>query len=200
MHSKIVGIGGRGKAWDTYRDCIGDVEFTKPSEFMQDTFQVYHANDKDEAGRSNVSLTGRMFEYCVAECLFQMGIGPFYYQARLKYVPNSQFDFVCFHDKWPNVLSCKASLRERYKQADLEGWALKQVHRKALVYLITADQHEATSVENKIYDGEVIGLDKCICVYSEQYDELLDILKSKDFHKATPIIPVDGKYTEVPPP
>ncbi len=199
MYSKIVGIGGKGKAWETYQDLISKVEFSIPSEFMKNSFQIYHDKEKQESGRANVSLTGRIFEYCVAECLFQIGIGPFYYQAKLKYVPNSQFDFVCYHDKWPNVLSCKTSLRERYKQADLEGWALKQVHRKALVYLITADQHEASSVESKIYDGEVIGLDKCICVYSQKFDELLENLRTKKFHKATEILPVEGEFTEVRP-
>lgn len=192
MDSKIVGLAGQGKTWLIYQDIVSDIEFTTPSEFMKTSYETY--NEKYE---SNPSTNGLIFEYCIAECLFQMEIGPFYYQANLKFVPNSQFDFVCFHDKWPNVLSCKVSLRERYKQADLEGWVLKQVYRKSRVYLLTTDQKEVAMVENKIYDGEVIGLDECIGVYSDKFDKLLCDLRKKAFHEATAVMPIQGNFIKV---
>jgi len=40
-------------------------------------------------------------------------------------------------------LTIKTSLRERYKQADLEGLALKQVYRKSKTYLITLSGQES---------------------------------------------------------
>lgn len=192
MDSKIVGIAGQGETWPIYQDIVSDIEFTTPSKFMKASYETYK-----EKYKSKPSTNGLIFEYCIAECLFQMKIGPFYYQANLNFVPNSQFDFVCFHDRWPNVLSCKVSLRERYKQADLEGWVLKQVYRKARVYLLTTDQKEVTMVENKIYDGEVIGLDECIGVYSEKFDKLLRDLRKKDFQEAKTVMPIQGNLIKV---
>ena len=71
----------------------------------------------------------------------------------------------------------KTSLRERYKQADLESIALKYVHRKALSYLITLDEKEANGVKNKIVSGDVIGLDNVIVATNPEFDELILELK-----------------------
>jgi hypothetical protein len=79
------------------------------------------------------------------------------------------------------VLVQKTSLRERYKQADLEAIALKYVHRKALCYLITLDENEANRTKEKIKRGDIIGLDKVIVATSNEFDDLIGELKGYEF-------------------
>lgn len=69
-------------------------------------------------------------------------IQPFYYQAKFHHVPPCKCDIVLYDDRRPVVLSVKVSLLERYKQADLEGIALRQVYRQARQYLITLNRQE----------------------------------------------------------
>ena len=74
-----------------------------------------------DAYKNNPSANGRVLECLVCGTLARAGVVPFHYQARFALVPNADFDVVCYDPKQPVVLSMKASLRERYKQAGLEG-------------------------------------------------------------------------------
>ncbi len=80
-------------------------------------------------------------------------------------------------------MSIKTSLRERYKQADLEGMFLRNVHRKAKSYLITMDAKAANSVNQKISTGHVLGLDKVIYAGGDDLTQLIDELKKYTFIK-----------------
>ena len=98
------------------------------------------------------------------------------------FVPNVNFDAVLYtHETGPIGLSLKTSLRERYKQADLEAVALKYVHRKAENYLLTMDREEAESVSRKIATGAVLGLDKAVLASSDEFDSFVNNLKTKTF-------------------
>ena len=114
---------------------------------------------------------------------------PFYYQAKFALVPNATFDIVCFNPRKPVVLSCKVSLRERYKQADLEGTVLRQVYRLAESHLLTLS-YEQTGVQAKIEKGDIAGLTACIRADSEQYTHLLAELSKREFVEASPIKPL----------
>lgn len=81
-------------------------------------------------------------------------------------------------ERGPICISAKTSLRERYKQADLEAIALKYVHRKSLCYLITLNSSEADSVNGKIKKGDVIGLDKVILADSIEFNKLIEDIRS----------------------
>ena len=85
------------------------------------------------------------------------------------------------NERGPICISVKTSLRERYKQADLEAIALKYVHRKALSYLVTLLEKEANSVKAKIKSGDIIGLDKVIVATNDEFNELITELKSFQF-------------------
>lgn len=79
--------------------------------------------------------------------------------AKVAFVPNVIYDLMFYtSERGPICWSVKTSLRERYKQADLEAIALKYVHRKALSYLITLEENEAKSVKAKIKSGALLGL------------------------------------------
>lgn len=77
-------------------------------------------------------------------------------------------------ERGPICISAKTSLRERYKQADLEAIALKYVHRRALCYLVTLDISEAKKVKEKIKSGDVIGLDKVVVATSDEFNDLIE--------------------------
>ena len=104
--------------------------------------------------------------------------------AKVAFVPNVIYDLMFYTtEHGPICWSVKTSLRERYKQADLESIALKYVHRKALSYLITLNENEAANVKRKIKTGDVIGLDNVIVATNPEFDELVEELKQLDFEE-----------------
>lgn len=129
----------------------------------------------------------------VAETLMRQNITPFYFQANFSLVPNCTFDFVLYDDRCPVVLSVKVSLRERYKQADLEGNALRQVYRQAKQYLLTLNDSEAKANKPKIESGDISGLAGIIVACKPEYDSLLKELAVKNFIYAQQIVPILGK-------
>lgn len=142
-------------------------------------------------------MNGRIFELLICETLLRRGIAPFYYQVQITLVPNADFDIVCFNPLTPVVLSCKVSLRERYKQAVLEAMVLQQVYRQAKSYLVTMSPQEAKILQGKIQGNEIEGLTACIRADSEEYTELLDKLATYDFVKAEPMMPLHGTFLPV---
>lgn len=127
------------------------------------------------------SLNGSIFELIISSLLVKEGIVPLFLQARVAFVPNVLFDIIAYStENGPISLSLKTSLRERYKQADLEAIALKYVHRKAKCYLLTIDKDEAKSVNGKIQNGDMLGLDSAILVTSSEMNKLIDELKSSN--------------------
>ena len=128
------------------------------------------------------SLNGKVFEGLLACLLYRKKILPIFVQAKLAFVPNVDFDFVTHTKEFgPIVLSAKTSLRERYKQADLEGMMLRQVHRKSKSYLLTLDIPAANTVNKKIQKGEVLGLDDVIVATSRRFDDLIRELTSYNY-------------------
>ena len=98
-----------------------------PSDFINQSW-----NKLLKSQKSSANMNGAILEYLIALCLYSKGIFPFYIQASFAFVPNAIYDIVLYTiDGRAITLSIKSSLRERYKQADLEGWALKNVHRNA---------------------------------------------------------------------
>lgn len=96
-------------------------------------------------------------------------------QASMAFVPNANFDILLYtSENFPIGLSLKTSLRERYKQADLEAIALKYVHRRALNYLITFSGDEADGVKDKIKDGTLLGINKVVTADTTAFDELCE--------------------------
>lgn len=154
-------------------------------------YGIYLANFPD-----NPAVNGRVLEYLVCETLVREQITPFYYQAKFALVPNADFDVVCYNPKRPVVLSMKVSLRERYKQADLEGIALRQVHRNAECYLLTLSD-EAVNVSQKIADGDIAGLNDCLIASKQEYTDLLIRLSARKFSRAKAVMPITGQIFSV---
>ncbi|MFH1410297.1 MAG: hypothetical protein ABIG80_01920, partial [Patescibacteria group bacterium] len=149
-----------------------ELPYKVPSEYISKCWDTYVEYDKKKnlAGNSN----GEIFEYLLATLFIKEGLLPLFLQANVAFVPNVSFDLMLYTlEKGPICLSAKTSLRERYKQADLEAMALKNVHRKSISYLITLDKKEAANLKAKIEKGDTLGLDKVIIATETEFDQMI---------------------------
>ncbi len=185
LNDLSITIGTNNKAeivFDSLFPNFLEIKYDKPSEYIQKYWNAYLLRPE-----RNNNLNGKLFEYILATLCIREGIIPIYMSAKVAFVPNVIYDLMFYtKERGPICWSVKTSLRERYKQADLESIALKYVHRKALSYLITLEENEAKSVKVKIKNGDVIGLDDVIVATSEEFDQL--ILELKDFEFSEPPI------------
>jgi len=151
-----------------------EVKYNQPSEYIQSHWNSYQKT----YSQKSPSLNGKMFEYILATLFVREGILPLYMSAKVAFVPNVIYDLMFYTANFgPICLSAKTSLRERYKQADLEAIALKYVHRRALSYLLTLNEDEATSIKEKIKSGDVIGLNDVVVATKPEFDTLIVSLK-----------------------
>ncbi len=134
----------------------------------------YCKNDQSER-----ALNGAIFDLIIRTCLYREGILPMYLQACVTFVPNVKYDVILFDGERnaPIGISIKKSLRERYKQADLEAVALKYVHRRAKNYLVGLDRDENDNAGEKIIEGSIMGLDKIITADSKDFNDFIASLK-----------------------
>ena len=175
-------VGNRTKVGEIFENLFPDifaVQYNKPSEYVQSCWEAYIAS-----GNSNNNLNGKMFELILATLCIRENIIPIYMQAKVAFVPNVDYDLMFYSaERGPICWSAKTSLRERYKQADLESIALKYVHRRALSYLITLNETEAINVKKKIKSGDVIGLDDVTVATNKAFDALVEDLKKFKFER-----------------
>lgn len=174
------------KTSEIMREIVPDITVDAhllPSQFIKKYWTIYEQHPEG----SN-SLNGNIFEELIAITLVRQGIMPFYMQATVAFIPNVNYDFVIYCEGiGPLVLSAKVSLRERYKQADLEALALKNVHRKSESYLISLNETEIRARKKTMDD--MMALDDFIYALSDEYDVLLDTIRQKTIMTA-PTIPV----------
>jgi hypothetical protein len=164
--------------------CISDdflnIEKMKSSEYINYCWRKYEKFRKDNP--QDNSMNGNIFELIIISEMYRQSICPMFLRAQAAFVPNVNFDILLYSSKQvPVGLSLKTSLRERYKQADLEAVALKYVHRQALNYLITLDEKEAKTAKNKVEDGTLLGLDDIIIATDNEFNLLIDKLKNMKF-------------------
>ena len=175
-------VGNDTKAGNIFEELFSnfvEFEYSKPSEYIKLLWSQYESYPE-----RNSNLNGKMFEYILASLCVRESILPMYMSAKVAFVPNVVYDLMFYSvERGPICWSVKTSLRERYKQADLESIALKYVHRKALSYLITLNETEAKSVKGKIKTGDVIGLDNVIVATEPEFDELVKELKTFKFEE-----------------
>lgn len=168
-----------GKLFEDLFPNFMDVVYSKPSEYVSIYWNAYQ-----NSGNTNNNLNGKIFEYILSTLCIREGLLPLYLSAKVSFVPNVNYDLMFYtRERGPVCWSVKTSLRERYKQADLEAIALKYVHRKALNYLITLNESEALSVKEKIKSGDVIGLDDVIIATKTEFDDLVFRFKNFAFEE-----------------
>jgi hypothetical protein len=153
---------------------LNSIAIDEPSKYVE---YIWNKAEKDD--RLTRDVRGKFFELVIACCLIKNGILPFFWQAQLEFVPLANFDLVIYtEERGPIVLSLKTSIRERYKQAEFEAQAMKDVHRRAKNYLVTMEKDEAVSLQRKIDSGVLSGIDAVVVATEKSTDELIKLLKS----------------------
>ncbi len=165
------------------------------SDFILKSYQWYKTH-YDASSPAKRSTNGHVFERLIIDALIFASIQPVYYHAKVMHIPHVEFDIFLYHPIRPVAISCKTSLRERWKQAALEGLALKQVYGGAQSTLVTMAKEEGLAVQNKIKEQEVFGLDNCFIIdeTNTQFDVFLDQLKKEKYQTAEKILPVTGGH------
>ena len=153
---------------------LESIEIHQPSKYVE---FIWSKAEKDD--RLTRDVRGKFFELVIASCLIKNEILPFFWQAQLEFVPLANFDLVVYtEERGPVVLSLKTSIRERYKQAEFEAQAMKDVHRRAKNFLVTMEKDEAVSLQAKIDSGVLSGIDGVVVANEKSFDELIKLLKS----------------------
>lgn len=169
--------GSDTKAAELFESLLGDfrlIKYNSPHEYVNLYWNKYLSLNE-----RNANLNGKVFEYIITTLLYNENLLPLYIQAQVAFVPNVDFDALLYsREVGPIALSMKTSLRERYKQADLEAIALKYVHRKAKAFLLTMEENEAVNAKNKIVSGDIIGLDAIVVCSGKDIDEMIMNLKN----------------------
>lgn len=148
-------------------------ESSPASEIVQQIWSVYQSDYNEDN-----SVNGAVFEEILGYVLTIKGCTPFYMQAKVAYVPNVNYDFILFdQEEGPVSISAKTTLRERWKQADLEAVALKYVHRNALSYLLTLDTVAVATRRTRL--KECMALNDFILADSSAFDELIETLQQR---------------------
>lgn len=189
MFSKTLkDFAGEGKLLEVFKEVYPDIlqeHIISDSDFIARAWSKYPQGEK--------SLNGKYFEAILSILFYKKGLLPFFIQANLAFIPNVNFDFVLYSKEYgPIVLSAKTSLRERYKQADLEGMMLRQVYRKSKCFLITLNHSEANSVNQKISNGEVLGIDQVVCADTADFDTLIQSFSAYTLIDPQPIAVITG--------
>jgi hypothetical protein len=138
---------------------------------------------------------GSAFEFLIAFTLLRESISPFYYQVAFNNIAWAEYDILIYTEEiGPIVLSCKTSLRERWKQAEFEAQLMKRDFPNSRSFLITMDSRES-SVANKIKNGPKSGLEKVLRPNQPAFDRLIEEIKNYTIVNAP--IGVFSKYSLV---
>ena len=189
MESKISSIIEGNKTGEKYSAILSLIEKQDtPHETLREFWDIYV-----KTSRSN-SSNGKMFEFIVCEMLIQFGAGPLYFQSQFYNLEQDTYDLASWtEDGFPIIISCKTSLRERWKQAELEGRLLKSKYPNAKSYLVTLHTEEATRLRKGISDGKVTGIDEVYLGDEPEFDEFIERMRGAGLREVTPILPLRGK-------
>jgi hypothetical protein len=167
-------------------DIMVDPELSA-SKFIEKYWSKY-----EQGYQSNQNINGKVFEELIAISLIRSGVFPFYMQAKVAFIPNVNYDFIVYtNNLGPISLSVKTSLRERYKQADLEAVAIKYIHRNSKSYVITLNKHECQLRRNNMMS--VMGINDFVLATSNEYDELLNNIKENQLAIAPSVEVISSK-------
>lgn len=165
------------------------VKYKTPKEYVKKYWSALEKANKP-------TLNTNTFKYIIYSLLYREGIKPFYTQAKVAFVPNVNYDALLYNQSVPVSLSLKTSLRERYKQADLEAVALRYIYRRAKSYLLTMDTREANVQKAKILSGDIMGLDEIIDCNTDDINRLIANLKTMHFTTSFKIDTVEGNLIQ----
>ncbi|MDO8059354.1 hypothetical protein OC683_01860 ['Crotalaria aegyptiaca' phytoplasma] len=145
--------------------------------FLNQYFTNYHYNSQ-----SQKVIRGKINEYLILFYFQNQGISNLYPQAYLFFIPDIKFDLVLFtQTKRIIAFNFKTCLRDRYKQALIEGQQLKKLDTRFEFYLLTNNTVEAQRLNKKIHQGKTPGINRVIDCFSSQANIFLQILLTNQF-------------------
>ncbi|RJQ25456.1 hypothetical protein C4577_05540 [Candidatus Parcubacteria bacterium] len=163
------------KAKHVFKQVLPDI--TKDRSLPSSKFIKKYWNQYQKKFTSNQNINGKVFENLIATTLIREKIMPFYMQAKVAFIPYVSYDFIIYTcDIGPISLSIKTSLRERWKQADLEAVALKYIHRKSKSFVVTLDTNAVR--RRRVDPSQALGIDDYVLADMEEFDEMLKSIKS----------------------
>lgn len=166
------------KALTKVQPTLDHYPYKSPSLYTQKIWKLLDSEIADSNSR------GGAFEFLVACTLLQERISPFYYQVEFNNIAWAQFDLLIYTEEvGPIVLSCKTSLRERWKQAEFEAQLLRRDFPQSRSFLVTMDPNES-SVANKIKNGPKSGLEKVMRCNQPSFDRIIAEIKGYTAIKA----------------
>jgi len=187
-HTEDVGgsapdLGQRDRAVRAVLAAHNPATVSSASNFMQAAWMEYEryvielAHREGKQPDSYKSLNGGVFQALVEAVLLAKGVRPFYSQARMNFIAVAIYDIIVYtRDRGPINLSLKTTIRERWKQADLEGAALKNVHKRSRVYVVNN-----SPAETRVRRGDLhncIAIDDYIVCSDSAFDRLIEDLLS----------------------
>jgi hypothetical protein len=139
----------------------------------------YRAAREGKSPQSIAAAAGHWLEWALIIALKEEKLAPVWWQSEFDAVPKNYNDVLLWSKEYgPVILSCKTSLRERYKQADLEAVALRHHYPKAKFFVVTLDEdkNHVANIRKKIAAKELLALQ---AIYDEtNADELFTFLKT----------------------
>ena len=146
--------------------------YRSPSLYNDKIWKILDTEIQDNSSR------GSAFEFLIAFTLLRESISPFYYQVEFSNIAWAEFDILIYTEEiGPIVFSRKTSLRERWKQAELEAQLLRRDFPKSRSFLITMDPNES-SVANKIKNGPKSGLEKVMRSNQPVFNRIIEEIKN----------------------
>lgn len=159
--------------------------FNKPfNEYMIKTHNLLNEYlDKNQHNsQSQKAIRGKINEYLILLYLKNKGITNLYPQSYLFFIPDIKFDLVLFtKTKRIIAFNFKTCLRDRYKQAIVEGQQLKKLDTRFEFYLLTNNTTETQRLNKKIHQGKIPGINQVIDCFSPQANIFLKTLLNNQF-------------------
>jgi len=136
-----------------YKDCFSKHSISQYGQSYSDAknffihfwsiFEIYSLSKS-----LNNQVSGDAFEIIFAFILDYENIEIFSMDEQVKGIDFVKPDFIT--KKHHHFISCKTSLRERWKQADWESMRFKKIYSKSKCFLLTNHYKEYLSLKNKI--------------------------------------------------
>jgi hypothetical protein len=178
-----IDLNKRDRALRAVLSVVKPTAVASASDFMKDAWAHYELYREALATREGKrvqdygSLNGSVFQALVEQALFAHGIQPIYCQAQMAFIAVAVYDIIVYtEERGPVNLSLKTTIRERWKQADLEGAALKNVHKRTKVYVVNNSPDETAVRRNDLHN--CIGIDEYVVVTTTELDELIERLRT----------------------
>ncbi|MEC4558632.1 MAG: hypothetical protein U9532_00345 ['Conium maculatum' witches'-broom phytoplasma] len=142
----------------------------------------HYFNQNNINSQSQKVIRGKINECLILLYLRNQGIKHLYPQSSLFFIPDNKFDLVLFTQKKRIMaFNFKTCLRDRYKQAMVEGQQIKKLDTRFEYYLLTNNEPETQRLNHKIKQGKVQRINAVINLFSHSAQAFFQHLLTNTF-------------------